>query len=217
VKKRILDMLSAIDLSRNISRKDIFSLLVKEIVGMSEDEIEKSIRKMLPLSNKTRPPGAKGSVEFFLLCMGPAGCMVCVDTCRERTSGEVIKLVNDGDPWWDGTPYVDPMQTPCILCEDIPCALACPTGALEMPDSVRVISLGKAGIDVDTCITSPSNPCTKCADKCPEDIQAIKTGMNGWVMVSSYLCVGCGQCVDTCPVNPSAIRIYAYNREMLQE
>jgi ferredoxin-type protein NapG len=209
--EQLLDFLARLDMSRHITRQQLLSglkaLLGERLADISDSDMQRAIRKLLPATGKLRPPGASGPPEFFLSCRGGEGCRACGEACDVATaSRHVIKFFPEDDAWWGGTPYIDPTESPCLLCEGFPCAAACPTGALQTPSSVQAVSLGKAYIDMGRCISGRENLCEKCALACPDGIKAILIDRkNGWVSISSYLCVGCGQCIGACPQTPSAI------------
>lgn len=70
-----------------------------------------------------RPPGALPDGEFERACIR---CGQCVQACPYDT----LKLATLLSPSSAGTPYFVARQTPCEMCEDIPCVVACPSAAL---------------------------------------------------------------------------------------
>ena len=71
-----------------------------------------------------RPPGAIGEREFLAACIR---CGQCVRDCPFDT----LKLAGLEDDIATGTPWFSAREIPCEMCEDIPCVVACPTGALD--------------------------------------------------------------------------------------
>ncbi|MDX5410214.1 MAG: 4Fe-4S dicluster domain-containing protein, partial [Thauera sp.] len=71
-----------------------------------------------------RPPGALPEAAFLAACVR---CGLCVRDCPYNT----LKLAELGDSVATGTPYFEARRIPCEMCEDIPCVVACPTGALD--------------------------------------------------------------------------------------
>jgi ferredoxin-type protein NapG len=77
-----------------------------------------------------------------------------------------------------GTPIIDPAIQACVVCADMPCAHACPTGALVPPsDGWANVHMGILELDPERCITRVEG------------------------------CVGCGVCVTACVTSPSSLRL----------
>ena len=74
-----------------------------------------------------RPPAALGEADFLGACVR---CGLCVDACPYDT----LKLARLLDPVTTGTPYFEARAVPCEMCDDIPCVVACPSGALDQQD-----------------------------------------------------------------------------------
>jgi ferredoxin-type protein NapG len=92
------------------------------------------------------------------------------------------------------------------MCEDLPCAAVCPTGALLVPASRAVI--GCAVVNDDTCLRTEGEDCRVCVNACPVGEDALRIRRRGQLEVRSEGCTGCGFCESTCPVEPSAIKVY---------
>ncbi|VTR41638.1 quinol dehydrogenase periplasmic component [Serratia fonticola] len=71
-----------------------------------------------------RPPGALAEAAFDSACIR---CGQCVQACPYQT----LKLATLLSPRAAGTPYFVARDIPCEMCEDIPCVVACPSGALD--------------------------------------------------------------------------------------
>ena len=71
-----------------------------------------------------RPPGALAEDDFLAACIR---CGLCVRDCPFDT----LVLSELGDGLVTGTPYFEARKIPCEMCDDIPCVVACPTGALD--------------------------------------------------------------------------------------
>ena len=93
-------------------------------------------------SQAIRPPGALEENDFLGACVR---CGLCVRDCPYDT----LKLAELGEPVALGTPYFTARETPCEMCENIPCVVACPTGALDHSltdiNDARM-GLGRAGL-----------------------------------------------------------------------
>src|ERR1043166_2033451 len=61
-----------------------------------------------------------------------------------------------------GTPYIDPAKQACIVCEDMPCAKACETGALTA-EPWTTVKMGVLELDPERCITFQGATCGVCA------------------------------------------------------
>jgi ferredoxin-type protein NapG len=146
-----------------------------------------------------RPPGALLEPDFRDVCQR---CGACREACEP---GALLEL---GEAYGgaQGTPGFFPASSPCVLCPELPCAKACPSGALVLPESPAAVRMGTAVVDLERCYDVRGMPCDECALQCPTGIKAIRMGSQG-PQVDADLCTGCGICVQACPQEPSAIRV----------
>ncbi len=145
-----------------------------------------------------RPPGAVPEEEFLERCVGSGGC---VQACPVSA----IHLLNDDDATLQNKPVIDPDLQACVICDDLACMHACPTGALQLVPAER-IEMGKARVDPEVCIRSQGEDCEICVDKCPIGPAAIDIPeYGGEVAVNASGCTGCGVCQMYCPTAPKAI------------
>jgi ferredoxin-type protein NapG len=164
-------------------------------------------------SQAIRPPGALAEEDFLGACVR---CGLCVKDCPYDT----LKLAQLGDAVALGTPYFTARETPCEMCDDIPCVVACPTGALD--HSLTNINDSRMGlavvIDQEGCIAFQGLRCEVCFNVCPVRGDAItiemqhneRTGKHAKFIpvVHSSDCTGCGKCEEACIVDgESAIKI----------
>ncbi len=160
-----------------------------------------------------RPPGALAEEEFLGACVR---CGLCVRDCPYDT----LHLATLGQPVATGTPYFVARQTPCEMCEDIPCVAACPTGALDHElTNINDSRMGLAVvIDKEGCIAFQGLRCEVCYNVCPIAGKAItleprhnnRTGMHASLVpiVHSSDCTGCGKCEEACILDgESAIKV----------
>ncbi len=156
-----------------------------------------------------RPPGAMPEDEFLSACVH---CGLCVQACPYDT----LSLAKWGQEAAVGTPFFTPRETPCFMCPDVPCARACPTGALdrEIPD-IRSADMGVAVlVGHETCLNFKGLTCGICWRVCPIRDEAItleRGKLNGrnveLPVVHTDKCTGCGTCEKHCVLGHAAIRV----------
>ena len=145
-----------------------------------------------------RPPGALEGEEFLDRC---TSCAQCVTVCPVNA----IKLARSDDSRLDGKPFIDPQSQACVICDELACMYACPTGAL-IPTPRDGIRMGLAVVRESLCVRSHGEDCQICVDKCPVGTRAIEIGVEGGpVVVHDDACTGCGVCQMYCPTEPRAI------------
>ncbi len=150
-----------------------------------------------------RPPGALAEGDFLAACVR---CGLCVRDCPYDT----LKLARLGDGVATGTPYFEARDIPCEMCDDIPCVVACPTGALdrELTD-IEEARMGLAVlIDQETCLNFLGLRCDVCYRVCPvidkaitlESIHNPRSDRHAMLLptVHSDHCTGCGKCERAC-------------------
>lgn len=173
--------------------RDTLGRLAREVARRTE---EKVVRRRW-----FRPPGARPEIEFLAAC---TRCAACVDVCPAHA----IRSAPPDAGLAAGTPMLEPSIQACIVCADIPCAKACPTGALIPPpagwDEVR---LGVLSLDVDRCITFHGSSCGVCARACPIGERALAMDARGHPVLKPEACVGCGVCVTVCVTTPSSLAL----------
>ncbi len=183
-----------------------------------------------------RPPGA---VRDFL-----ARCIRC-GKCAEACPYDSIKLFDITAGANFGTPYIDPLDTPCYLClkrepsgEDKPlsryllCTQACPTGALRkikndretlknLPDELKI---GVSVLNRDLCLAWQYDSCGECYYNCPlrDDAmldyppnEQLPLGVGIRPYVNEKHCTGCGMCNYVCPVTEKIARVDLRKKEKL--
>ena len=119
-----------------------------------------------------------------------------------------------------GTPYFVAREIPCEMCEDIPCVVACPTGALDKAaDRHRRREAWALAVLVgqETCLNYLGLRCDVCYRICPLIDQAItlerqenrRTGKHAMFIptVHSEHCTGCGKCEKSCVLDEAAIKV----------
>lgn len=160
-----------------------------------------------------RPPGALAESDFLGACVR---CGLCVRDCPYDT----LRLAKPGEDVALGTPYFIAREIPCEMCEDIPCVVACPTGALD--HSLTDIDKSRMGlavvVDQETCIAFRGLRCEVCFNVCPARGKAITLEMQHNArsgkharfipIVHSTDCTGCGKCERACILEEAAIKVF---------
>lgn len=150
-----------------------------------------------------RPPGAAPEVTFVSAC---TRCGDCIAVCPVHA---IVKAPASAG-LAAGTPCIDPSLQACVVCDDMPCAAACETGALVKPETGwDGIRMGVLELDPERCITfqGEGQSCGVCARACPVGEQALALDGRGRPVLKPEGCVGCGVCVTACVTLPSSLRL----------
>jgi ferredoxin-type protein NapG len=198
--------------SAEVTRRDFLGNAAKSagVACLAAVALEQYVRTARATDAKAlRPPGAIDEEEFLAACVR---CGLCVRACPYDT----LHLATMGEPAALGTPYFIARETPCFMCDHVPCAKACPTGALnrEIPN-IRHADMGLAVlVDHETCLNYKGMHCSICYRVCPIRDEAItieKQTIKGRQMVipvvHSDKCTGCGTCEKQCVLEEAAIRV----------
>ncbi|WP_269581507.1 ferredoxin-type protein NapG [Roseibium sp. Sym1] len=160
-----------------------------------------------------RPPGAMPEADFLSACIR---CGLCVRDCPYDTL-KLAELGEDGPA--TGTPYFTARDVPCEMCEDIPCVVACPTGALD--PALKTIDDARMGtavlVDQENCLNFLGLRCDVCYRVCPVIDEAItletshnsRSGKHALFAptVHADYCTGCGLCEKSCVLPEAAIKV----------
>lgn len=150
-----------------------------------------------------RPPGALDDTRFLGACIK---CGKCAQACPY----DAIRMAGGEAGAGIGTPYIIAREAPCRLCPDIPCAKACPSGALDRKlEDIEKIRMGTAVIvDRENCLSIRGLRCEVCYRQCPLIDKAItieprhntRTGFHTIMepVIHRDKCVGCGICENAC-------------------
>lgn len=172
---------------------------LREIVGAVEEKVVRA--------QYVRPPGALPEAAFLAAC---TRCGACADVCPVHA---ITKLPPSAG-LAAGTPVLDVAVTACIMCAEMPCAVSCPTPALEVPAwGWRDVQMAQVSIDESWCITYRDVECGVCARVCPVGEDALKLDDRGRPVIGAA-CTGCGQCLNACVTTPSSLS--AHSLEMLR-
>jgi len=155
-----------------------------------------------------RPPGAQPEPDFLSACVR---CGLCVQACPYGT----LSLAEWGQEPAVGTPFFTPREVPCYMCRDVPCARACPTGALDRDIAISDADMGVAVlVGHEDCLNYKGMNCSICVRVCPirGDAITLEEGeFNGRKImvptVHSAHCTGCGTCEKHCVTGHASIRV----------
>jgi len=183
-------------MSDRVSRRGMFRFLRERAVPQQQDAPAATPpapkRPPIPV---LRPPGALPEAEFL------AACTRCGD-CAKACPHGVLHPAHARMRGAAGTPTFDPYTAPCLMCQDVPCAAACPTEALS---SERSAKMGTAQIRPLDCL-APRGGCWTCSERCP--VPWVITTEPGRVpRIDPAACTGCGVCAAVCPAPARAIMI----------
>jgi len=178
-----------------------------------------------------RPPGALSEEDFLKACVK---CGLCAEACLNRESNKnrdgtkrrgTLKMAKGGDNILVGTPFFEPDDVPCYMCDDIPCVPVCPSGALDIASvsnrngelDITKARMGLAVVHKESCVAYWGIQCDACYRACPLLDEAItleyqkndRTGKHAFLLpvVHSDACTGCGLCEKACITEKPAIFI----------
>ena len=178
----------------------MFRLGFRKLVEPVAQYLQERIEITLPVMREVlRPPGALSEKKFLDTCYR---CGNCVDVCPARA----IRPFNGANVDHTGTHYIDADLGACVVCDELACMKACPSGALQRVE-VTQISMGLAQVDHARCVRRLGTDCTLCVDKCPVGSHAILLNDRSQIEVLASGCVGCGSCQFYCPTTPKSIII----------
>ena len=148
-----------------------------------------------------RPPGALEEIAFLAAC---TRCGDCIGVCPVHA---IVKAGPDAG-LGAGAPLIEPTVQACVVCDDMPCARACETGALVVPgDGWAGIHMGTLTLDAERCIAFHGVSCGVCARACPVGERALGLDAGGRPVLRPEGCVGCGVCVTACVTLPSSLEL----------
>ena len=110
-----------------------------------------------------RPPFALEDEQAFA-----SACIRC-GQCVQACPYDMLHLASLLSPLEAGTPYFIARDKPCEMCEDIPCAKACPSGALDSTqENIDDSRMGLSVLlDQETCLNWQGLRCDVCYRVCP--------------------------------------------------
>ena len=172
-----------------------------ETLGKIAREVAARAERRVMPRRYQRPPGAVEEIAFVASC---TRCGDCIDVCPVHA----ITKAPVGAGLALGTPMIDPAVQACVVCEDMPCARACETGALVVPrDGWQGVRMGALRLDPVRCIAFQGVSCGVCARACPVGERALAIDAGGRPVLRPEGCVGCGTCVTVCVTRPSSLAL----------
>ena len=183
-------------MARTINRRGLLGAALPAAADAVGRVVEARLERTLPAQR--RPPGAVGEALFQALC---TRCDACVDACPH---GVVLRYTHDAGINAH-TPVMRPDVHACVMCDDFPCAGACPEGALSLP-TTKTWRLGVLRLREDVCIAYLGPECGACIGLCPHGLDALKLAASRPVL-DDQRCVGCGMCIPACPTSPKALEL----------
>lgn len=150
-----------------------------------------------------RPPGALPESKFLSTC---TRCTACQEVCPYQS----IRRLGPEFGECAGSPAIIPGESPCYLCEDMPCIAACePRALVSLPR--REVRMGLAAISESSCYAAQQQPCDYCVVRCPLRSEAIRFDERGIPQVLGDGCAGCGVCAYLCPARAITIQPTAFD------
>ena len=147
-----------------------------------------------------RPPGALRGTDFALSC---SRCGRCLQGCPSQCLQPMPAAAGLSDFL---TPRIMPRQARCELC--FQCQEVCPTGAIQKVP-VEQVRIGLAHIKRRECIAwTEGKLCLVCREQCP--LQAVDMDRHQRPSINEKLCVGCGACENSCPLEKPAVVVKAH-------
>lgn len=204
--------MSSDKIESGVSRRDLLSHASPAGFGIAAIGSALFIETIRAEAFVLRPPGARQESRFLATCLK---CGQCLRACPY----EAIHLAGLDRGSIAGTPLIDARTMPCMLCPDLPCITACPSGALD-PEVTKVekVRMGMAVIvDREECLALKGMRCEVCYRICPLIDHAITLEVRRDYAGKAYAvfepvvhqekCTGCGKCEHACVLEKPAIRV----------
>lgn len=170
---------------------------ISDLKQLADDDLEPPPPPpYIPLIH--RPPGAIEELAFVAQC---TKCDACIRDCPVdaivHTPSSFAKAA--------GTPMIEPINAPCVMCEDRACITACQTEGSGVLTPLLPETMGVARVMKAACLNFLGDPCSVCIDECP--VPGAIDMHNDTPRVHAETCTGCGLCANKCPATPRALAI----------
>jgi ferredoxin-type protein NapG len=142
-----------------------------------------------------RPPGAIEEAAFLAAC---TRCNACVEACPH----DAVTLAPARLRGTAGTPMLNPADSPCRMCSDLPCVAVCEPLALRFDLPAK---MGTAAVSPLDCLAHQGTTCSACVEQCP--VEGAMRWESGRPIVDPAACTGCGVCQYVCPAPRNAVLI----------
>jgi len=187
---------------RNLLRQGVhyFAKPAVESVSKKIDTVNEAVNKITKRVPLIRPPGAISERQFLQAC---TRCDACIHACPKDAIRKAPKSMGF---LVMGTPYIDPIKTPCVMCDDLPCIPACEDNAL-LPVDRADVNMGRAILNKKNCKAYSNIFCQQCVIDCP--VPGAITQKDMKPIIHKDVCTGCGVCARSCHTvnSPTAIKI----------
>lgn len=196
------------DNKNKIHRRAFFGALLAKAAEPIANAVGQRVERIEQLAGRPaamapppvlRPPGALKEADFLKACQRSGEC---IRACPVKA----IRPLIHRDPNLRMTPYLMPDIQACVLCKELACMAACPSGALASVAREEV-RIGLATVHYDLCLRVDGEDCRECIAQCPIGETAIHLDSDGIVEVVADGCTGCGVCAMACPAPTRAIAI----------
>jgi ferredoxin-type protein NapG len=187
---------------RNLLRQGVHYFAKPAVDSFSKkiDTVNEAVNKITKRVPLLRPPGAISERQFLQAC---TRCDACIHACPKDAIRKAPKSMGF---LVMGTPYIDPIKTPCVMCDDLPCIPACEDNAL-LPVDREDVNMGYAILNKKNCKAYSNIFCQQCVIDCP--VPGAITQRDMKPMIHKDVCTGCGVCARSCMTvnSPTAIKI----------
>lgn len=182
---------------KEVSRRNLFRSSIHYLAKPAMESIQEKIENVNTALDKVtrrvpllRPPGAISERHFLKAC---THCDACIHACPKDAIRKAPKSMGY---LIMGTPYIDPVKTPCVMCDGLPCISACKDEALLPVASPADVRMGYAILDKEKCQAYGDTFCQQCVIDCP--IPGAITQKDMKPVIHKNVCTGCGVCVRSC-------------------